>query len=137
MVKELRLLRDTLKRCFEEIRVLFHINAYPLQPLKAFPYLGRTITYNNIYWPAVFQNLKKAQRQWGGGGGVFGVLANTGATLWARGIMYKSVPQPVLLYVSEIWLVTGAILKVLEWFHHWVARRVTGMTAKRVAGEEW
>ena len=64
-------------------------------------------------------------------------LTKIGETVRAREMMYKTVAQSVLLYVSEIWLVTGAILKVLEWFHHWVARRVTGMTAKRVAGEEW
>ena len=55
----------------------------------------------------------------------------------ARGMMYKSVSQSVLLYVSESWVVTGAMLKVLEGFHHREVRRITGMTAKRVADGEW
>ena len=29
------------------------------------------------------------------------------------------------------------MLKVLEGFHHWEARRITGMTAKCVADGEW
>ena len=43
----------------------------------------------------------------------------------------------VLLYGSEIWVVTVKMLKVLPEFHHWAARRITGMTEKRGAGGEW
>ena len=45
--------------------------------------------------------------------------------------------QLVLLYVSEIWVVTGDILKVWEGFHHQAARRITSMMALRGAGREW
>ena len=31
------------------------------------PYLGRTITYNNTNWAALYANLRKAQKRWGGG----------------------------------------------------------------------
>ena len=40
----------------------------------------------------------------------------------------------VLLYGSEIWVVTGVMLKVLEGFHHRATRRITGMMATRGAG---
>ena len=49
------------------------------------------------------------------------VLERTGETVRARGAMYKSVAQSVLLYGSKIWVVTGDMLKVLTGFHHWVA----------------
>ena len=65
------------------------------------------------------------------------VLERTGATVRARGAMYKAVAQPVLLYGSESWVVTGEMLKVLTAFHHRVAQRITGMTAKRGAGGKW
>ena len=65
------------------------------------------------------------------------VLANTGATVWAQGIMYKAVAQSVLLYGSDICAVTGYILKVLGGFHDWVERRITGMTTTRGVGGEW
>ena len=35
----------------------------------------------------------------------------------------------VLLYGCESWVVTGAIMKVLEGFHHRVAQRLAGLTA--------
>ena len=50
------------------------------------------------------------------------VLAKMGATVWARGMMYKSLAQSVLLYGSDIWVVTGDMLKVLEVFRHRLAR---------------
>ena len=46
------------------------------------------------------------------------VMANTGATVRALGIMYEAVAHSVLLYGSEIWMVMGEMIKVLEGFHH-------------------
>ena len=42
-----------------------------------------------------------------------------------------------MLYRSESWVFTDAIMKVLEGFHHWIARRITGKTAWRVGEEVW
>ena len=50
------------------------------------------------------------------------VLENTGATVRDRGMMYKAVEQSLILYVSERWVVTGEMLKVLEGFYHRAAR---------------
>ena len=47
-------------------------------------------------------------------------------------MMYKTASQKVLLYGSKIWVVTGVMLKILEGFHHWVARQIAGMVAKCV-----
>ena len=41
------------------------------------------------------------------------VLAKTVATVQAQEMMYKAVDQSVLLYGSEIWVVTGEMLKLL------------------------
>ena len=41
------------------------------------------------------------------------VLAKVGEMVRARGVVYKAVELLVLLYVSEIWLVTGNMPKVL------------------------
>ena len=46
------------------------------------------------------------------------VLERMGATVHARVAMYKAMAQSVLLYVSEIWVVTGDMLKDLMVFHH-------------------
>ena len=64
------------------------------------------------------------------------LLERTGETVQDRGAMYKALMQSVLFYGSEIWVVTGEMLKVLEGFHPRAAQRITGMTAKRRTGEE-
>ena len=46
------------------------------------------------------------------------VVLKTGEMVRARGIMYKAVVQSMLLHRSESWMVTGAILKVIEGFNH-------------------
>ena len=46
------------------------------------------------------------------------VAQKIGEMVRMRVMLYKSVVQSVLLYGSESWVVTGAILKVLEVFHH-------------------
>ena len=51
--------------------------------------------------------------------------------------MYKTVEQSALLYGREIWMVTGEIHNVLEGFHQWEARNITGMTMKLGDGREW
>ena len=65
------------------------------------------------------------------------VLERTGATVRSRGDNYKAVAQSVLLYGSEIWVVTGYMIKVLEGFHHRAVRRSTGMTEKLDSRVEW
>ena len=61
------------------------------------------------------------------------VLESMGETVRAWGDMYNEVVQSVLVYIREIWMVTGEILKLLTGFHHRAAKRITGMTAKRGA----
>ena len=36
----------------------------------------------------------------------------------------------MLLYVSDSWVVTGSMLRVMERFHHQTEKRITGMTAQ-------
>ena len=77
---------------------MFQINSEDLPLSKAFPYLGCTIAYKNSNWPAVYQNLRKPQRQWGI---IVRVLAKMVATVKARGMMYKAVDQFAIFYGSE------------------------------------
>ena len=112
--------------------VSFQINVKTLPSLKELPYLGRTITFNNSNWAAVYLNLRKFWRQWGV---IARVLERTGVTVRSWGEIYKEVAQLVLIYGSESWVATGEMLNVLTVFHHWAARRITGMTA-RCAPEE-
>ena len=82
----------------------------------------------------MYKNLKKEQRRWGV---IKRVLEKTGATVQARGIIYKAMSQSVLLYGRKSWVVTEAMLKVLEGFNHRAARHITGMTSICGANAEW
>ena len=76
---------------------MFQINTEALPLSEDFPYLGRKISYNNIDWMEVYQNLRKAWRRWGM---IDKVLVKTGATVQARGVVYKALDQSILLYGS-------------------------------------
>ena len=65
------------------------------------------------------------------------VVTKTGAAVWERGMLYKAVLQLVLMYGSKSGVVTRAMLKVLEIFHHRLARRITGMIVRRTTIREW
>ena len=52
-------------------------------------------------------------------------------------MQYDSVVQLVLIYRIDSWVVMGFILKVLEVFHHRLARRIMGMIARRTTSGEW
>ena len=80
-----------------------------------------------------FHNVKKARKRWGM---LARILDKDGATFFAKGMFYRSVIQSVLLYGVETWTVTPAMMRVLESFHHRVARRISGMMAHRV-GDDW
>ena len=80
------------------------MKANPLEPVLAFSYLGRTVAFNNSKWAALYHNLRKARHWWEM---MLKMLTRTGMKVWEREIIYKAVVQTVLLYGSNIWLVTG------------------------------
>ena len=78
--------------------------------------------------------MTKVQRQWGV---VTKVLKKTGVKVRAQTMMYKAVVQAILMCGRNILVMTEAMLKVLDWFHHCVARRIEGMSSGRVGEEGW
>ena len=64
-------------------------------------------------------------------------VTKTGPTVRERSMLYKGVVHLVLLCWSKSWVVTAAMLKVIEELHHRVARRITGMMARHKTSGEW
>ena len=62
------------------------------------------------------------------------MVSKTGVTVRDGGVLYKAVLESAFLYGSEIWVVPGAMLKVIEVFHHQVSRRMVEMTGQRMMG---
>ena len=52
-------------------------------------------------------------------------------------MMYTPVVQTVLLYGRDSWVITEAIMKVLEVFNHRIARRIKGKTYRSVGEYGW
>ena len=58
--------------------VVVAVSGRCLDPDVEFPYLGRTVAYNNSDWAGLYHNLRKAQRRWGI---VRKVVTKTGTTV--------------------------------------------------------
>ena len=89
----------------------------------AFRYLGRALTAGEDDWIAVVGNLGKARNSWGR---LSGVLGREGTDPKVSGNLYKAVAQEVLLFGSEMWVLTKRMEKALYSFQYKVARRLTG-----------
>ena len=57
--------------------------------------------------------------------------------LRARMVFYKALVHAVLLYVSEIWVITDKIMKFLEGFHHLIYQRIASKTSQKVWLDGW
>ena len=53
------------------------------------------------------------------------------------GMFYKATVQAVLLYGSETWNLSPAMLRTLESFHLRAARRMTGLMPSKAADGSW
>ena len=95
--------RETLQLCFEANRLVIRIKLKPLKVTTTFPYLGRTPKHNNSELADIYNNLSKTQRRYGMEAKVMG---KRGAPIKYRYMMYEAVVYTVLLYGSEIWVVT-------------------------------
>ena len=109
------------------------VNTNPLESAADFTYMVRTVAYKNSDWLALYQNLRKARRRWGMVGKV---VTKMGATTQELGMLYNETLQLVLLCGSDSWVMMGAILKVLEGFHHWESRQIMGTTTHRTTSGE-
>ena len=59
------------------------------------------------------------------------------AAVQAQAMVYNVAVQTIFPYGSDIWVVTGAMLTVLEGFHHWLARQIARNTSRRAVGNGW
>ena len=66
-----------------------------------------------------------------------GVIVKAGVKIQSREIFYNVVVQVVLIYGSEIWAITDAMMKVLEGFHHHIAIRITWKDERKFRAEGW
>ena len=78
----------------------------PLETVSSFKCLESLLTATNEYWPAVIANLHKFRKSWSF---LDIILGHEGAGTWTLGRFYVAVVQDVVLFWSEIWVVTPAL----------------------------
>ena len=84
---------------------------------------------------AVDRQLERARATWGRVGKV--LAAKKGLDCKVMGYFYKAIVQAVLLYGSESWTITEAILKQLRSFHARVARFICNRHIRPLPDGEW
>ena len=113
---------------------MFTADGIPLSQVTSFKYLGRIITLVDDACPAVDSNLRKARRKWAQ---LTGVMGREGVDARTSVQIYLVVVQLVILYVSETWLITPRIGRVLGIFHHRVDSRLTGRQPRQGRDGVW
>lgn len=115
--------RMALEHARSSRSVRFAAGGVDLESVSTFKYLGRPLSATGNDWPALYTNLTKARQRWAM---ISRILTREGAQPAVSAMFYKAIVQTVLLYGSETWTTTQSMLKILNGFHHRVARRLTG-----------
>ena len=102
--------------------------------MTEFKYLGRILTATDNDWPSVVGNLRKARRSWGR---LSRVLGREGADPKVSRVFYIAVNQAVLLFGSEMWVLTAHMEKALDSFQSRVERKIMGRQPWRQKDGSW
>ena len=99
-----------------------------------FNYFGRVPHRSDEDWAVVHQSIWRERQVWGKLGKF---LRRDGAEPIVSAKFYHAVVQAVLLFGSETWVLTAAMIQKLEGFHVSFLRQVTGMKGRRLRDEAW
>ena len=135
-LSELRIKREKYTTIVEARAHRFQVDGTELEAVNEFIYLGRTVTAPDDDQAALRRNLLKARKRWSS---IRRILVSERSSPRIAGLFYKATCLTILLYGSETWCWTPAMIKTLEGFHHRVARYITRRpirTRTTEAGEE-
>ena len=93
----------------------FREYSHPLTNVAAFKYLDRILSSVDCDWTEVVVNLRKARKKWAR---MSRILGQEGANAQTSGTFFKAVVQAVLLFGSEMWVVTPHVSRTLGGFQH-------------------
>jgi hypothetical protein len=108
--------------------VVFEVAGTPIENVKEFLYLGRTVEENDKDEPAIQWNLNRARAKWSKIGRI---LSREGANPQTMATFYKAIVQSTLLYGAESWALTKRMMQNLRSFHRRCARHITGRNIRQ------
>ena len=120
-IKNCRREKKDLNRTSQEVG--FTVDDKEMNAVPVFKYLGRPMTQENDDWMAIYYNLSNARQKWGR---IRAILTKETSSRKTMENFYKAVVQAVLLYGSETWTLTSAMMAKLNSFHHQCARNICG-----------
>ena len=91
--------------------------------MEEFKYLGRSIRADNDDWGEATNNIQRARQRWGM---IKRILTRDGADKKMMKRFYMAIIQAILLYGSETWTMTVAIIRRMETFHNRIIRHIAG-----------
>ena len=113
--------RDMAVRSALALRQQFTVHGDVLERVEVFRYLGRLLSQDDDDVRTVRSQLCKARGTWARVGQV---LRRENAPPRVSAKFYKAIVQSVLLYGSETWVLSPAVLARLEGFHTRAAYRM-------------
>jgi len=114
------------------LRQQFTVHGDVLERVEVFRYLGRLLSQDDDDIQAVRSQLCKARGTWARIGQV---LRRENAPPRVSAKFYKAIVQSVLLYGSETWVLSSAVLARLEGFHLRAAYRMAKKHVPRRGAE--
>jgi hypothetical protein len=96
---------------------IFTIIGTLIRTVGEFKYLGRILDKSDNDWPAIQWAINQAQAIQAVQGHQQHFLETDGAGVISMMSIYKAVVQAVLLYGSESWVLTDAMVRTLQSFH--------------------
>ena len=96
----------------------FRAYGRPLTLAPSSKYLVQILTASDDDWPAVVKNLRKEKKKWAQ---LTRILGWEGSNMRVLGTYPKAVVQAVLLFGSEMWVMTPRMRRALGGFQNMVA----------------
>ncbi len=126
---------DMAVRSALALRQQFTVHRDVLERVEVFRYLGRLLSQDNDDVQAVRNQLCKARGTWARIGQV---LCRENAPPRVSAKFYKAIVQSVLLYGSETWVVSPAVMARLKGFHIRAAYRMAKRhVPRRETNHQW
>ena len=111
------------EKAWEGCVIEFRTCGHPLAMVTSLRYLGRNLTTTEYEWPEVVGNPHKEIWTWLW---ISRVLWREGEDAWVSGSFYLEVVHAILLFGSDMWVVTNRTRKTLGGFYHRIVMWIMG-----------